>query len=363
MGRVKEEIDFALEFAGRQSDKARGIQEVKQRLDALPSDLSKLGGADVLIFLMESHGLTAFENHAQFQKLHGTLTATEAALGQGGYHVVSSFMESPVYGSGSQYAQASLATGIRIADNFHYRLVLSSSSESLTRYFHQAGYRTAFVIPGTRLPWPEGEFFGFDKTYDRWAFDYGGPVVGWGELPDQYIIDFTGRRELGPGHPPTFIEYALITSHGPWATVPYFFENWDDIGNGSVYGRVRNKQFPGLSWSNLQQAPDAYIETIIYVYRTLTSYLLRYVSDNALIIALGDHQPVVGVSGRNRPWSVPVHVISRRPELLEPFQRRGYVPGLVPNQPLPHTPLWEFLPQFLQDFSIGKLPPAPPSAP
>ena len=45
----------------------------------------------------------------------------------------------------------------------------------------------------------------------------------------------------------------------------------------------------------------------------------------------------------NDPWTVPIHVLSRNPELVERFKRFGYVDGLeLPVHPK-HTP-------FLRDF-------------
>jgi hypothetical protein len=78
---------------------------------------------------------------------------------------------------------------------------------------------------------------------------------------------------------------------------------------------------------------------------------MRYFEDNALIIVLGDHQPNVQTTGENQPWSVPVHVISRNNELIEPFRKRRYSPGLIPTQPPPHRGMETFLCDFLADFS------------
>jgi hypothetical protein len=65
---------------------------------------------------------------------------------------------------------------------------------------------------------------------------------------------------------------------------------------------------------------------------------------------MGDHQPNLQLTGEGEPWSVPVHVISGNPRLLEPFRKRGYTSGLIPAQPLPHAGMETFLPTFLRDF-------------
>jgi len=74
---------------------------------------------------------------------------------------------------------------------------------------------------------------------------------------------------------------------------------------------------------------------------------------------VGDHQPYSGITGRGKPRSVPIHVWSREPALLEPFLRRGYTPGLVPRQSPPHAGLESFWPAFLEDFSPAGAVPSP----
>jgi hypothetical protein len=66
---------------------------------------------------------------------------------------------------------------------------------------------------------------------------------------------------------------------------------------------------------------------------------------------MGDHQPNVQITGPDSTWSVPVHVISRNQQFLEPFENAGYTPGLIPKQPLPHPGMETFLPHFLRAFS------------
>jgi hypothetical protein len=104
-------------------------------------------------------------------------------------------------------------------------------------------------------------------------------------------------------------------------------------------------------WPDLSNASQGYVAAIIYELNVITDFIMRYLDDNALIIILGDHQPNVQITGENQPWSVPVHVISRNNEFMEPFRKRGYSPGLIPTQPPPHRGMETFLYDFLADFS------------
>ena len=53
----------------------------------------------------------------------------------------------------------------------------------------------------------------------------------------------------------------------------------------------------------------------------------------------------------------------RQPALIEPFLDRGYVEGMIPNQPFPHEGMESFLPGFLEDFATAPLPISPTDAP
>ncbi len=59
------------------------------------------------------------------------------------------------------------------------------------------------------------------------------------------------------------------------------------------------------------------------------AWLARQHGD-ALVIILGDHQPPSFIAGEKQPWTVPIHVLSRDPDLLRPFRALGYVDGALP---------------------------------
>ena len=43
---------------------------------------------------------------------------------------------------------------------------------------------------------------------------------------------------------------------------------------------------------------------------------------------IGDHQPAANVTGEGASWDVPVHIISRDPQLLARFVELGFSAGL-----------------------------------
>jgi hypothetical protein len=101
----------------------------------------------------------------------------------------------------------------------------------------------------------------------------------------------------------------------------------------------------------MKNASEAYVTAIKYDFQVLVGFLEHLVAGNAIIIILGDHQPNLKITGENQPWSVPVHVISRNPDFVAPFIKRGYTPGLIPSQPLPHRGIESLLWNLLDDFS------------
>ena len=76
---------------------------------------------------------------------------------------------------------------------------------------------------------------------------------------------------------------------------------------------------------------------------------LRDGFENALVIVAGDHQPPKLVTHDNDSWAVPLHVVSRREELVAPFHKYGLRTGMVPRHP-EELPMEDFLPAFLEAF-------------
>jgi hypothetical protein len=88
----------------------------------------------------------------------------------------------------------------------------------------------------------------------------------------------------------------------------------------------------------------------------MEGFLTNYVKDDSLVIFVGDHQPHQQVTGPdNLTWSVPIHIVSRNPDFVAPFMRRGYIKGMIPDQPLPHVGMERFMEEFLSDFSTEPL--------
>jgi hypothetical protein len=325
------------------------LKKTAQKRSIGSAPLKGLKGANVLLFVVESYGRTVFFRPRYRKAMEITMTAFAKILEQHGFKAVSSCLVSPTYGGSSWLAHATLESGLRVQNNLEDAALLHSSLPPLSTYFRKSGYRTVSVMPGTRYPFPQGAYYDYEQVYYARNFDYRGPTFGWAPMSDQFVLDWVRRREFIKPNRPLFVRYVLISTHAAFNIQPPFVADWDLIGDGSIYNHMPSVHYP-IYWPDLTNAGDAYLRSLDYEFTTLGDYLARYVDPHALILIVGDHQPNLQLTDVNEPWSVPIHVISGDPRLLEPFCKRGYTPGLIPDKPPPHAGMETFLPGFLQDF-------------
>jgi hypothetical protein len=298
------------------------------------SDLAGLGGRDLHLVFVESYGTAALGA----APVRSALASFGAALERGGYHALTHRLLSPTYGGASWLAHATLASGIRVADQLGYRLLLESRRPTLPRRMKDAGYRAIEIVPGIRTAGRDTALWGWDRIWDAAALGYDGPPFGWFRIPDQATLKTVLAAER---EGPLFAQWALVSSHVPFVPVPPHVA-WEDAG---LYRSVDQQ-----TWERVYAAPDwrrldlPYLESLGYVLRTLEDFVAALARDSVLVV-LGDHQPPAFVLP-GADWSVPVHILARDAALLEPFRRLGYVEGLLPGPAAPR-PMEGFLAEFL----------------
>lgn len=348
--RLAIETDFVLHMVGVRDGRWRPLRAASARVEAQPAKLPRLGSADVLLFFVESYGNVAVSEPEVRAGIEPAWRRTERDLAAAGYGIRSSTLTAPVYGGGSWLAHATLAGGARIDNQFDYQLLIGSGFKTMAWAFRRAGYRSVLAAPAVTREWLHEPYFDFEKVYHFSDFDYHGPTFSWATMADQYVVDFIHRREVGARHDrPLFVQYELVSSHGPFDVQPPLFDDWSRLGDGSIYNTVKPVSFPGLLWSEQQLARGAYARSISYDFDVLTQYMTRFLEGRALVIALGDHQPTPELTGRDPSWAVPIHVFSRNPELLAPFERRGYGAGMTPSGD--PQPMESLLFTLFEDFS------------
>jgi hypothetical protein len=349
--RLIEEAAFISKIGDLQHQWASEVQIAARRIPPFQIPLAGLEKSDVYLFIIESYGEALFDHTRHAKEFLPLIQTVEAALDRAGFAMCSRFMESPTTGGESWLAFGTLESGVWTPDQIRYGFLLKSGVQPLAAYFNRAGYRTLSVMPGTILPWPEGQYFQYAETYYAKDLNYRGPPFSWSPMPDQFVINTVHTREIAQRRQPLFIRFMLTSTHAPFNLQPSYLQNWSDIGTGEIYHRLQPITF-SVNWPEMKEAGKAYLASMRYDFTVLQDYLCRFVEGGALIIILGDHQPIPQVTGPGASTLVPVHVISRNHAFLEPFVRMGYTPGMVPGRaPGNERGMQEFLADFLATFS------------
>lgn len=302
---------------------------------ALSSTLSLIGGSDVMVVFIESYGRVAYDNREFFETIAPARAELAAAMHDTGREVASSYVKSPTFGGGSWLSHLSFLSGIDTRDASRAQLLMTQSRRTFGNALAEHGYRRVALMPGLKMDWPEGVFYGFDRIYDDASLDYRGPAFGWWRIPDQYSLAKLDQLELAPRsndpgtRKPLFIVFPTITTHTPFRPTPPYQTDWSRMLSAQPYDDEplahSLSQLP--EWSNL--APS-YQDALRYSLQTLAGYLRTQARDDLIVIVVGDHQPPAMVSGPDAPWDVPVHVITSKPALLDMLKGCGFVSGLIP---------------------------------
>jgi hypothetical protein len=348
--RLLREAAFAARIDQYRGEQAARIEAVQRALAAAPHGLERLGGAPVFLFLIESYGAVVMDEPDHAARMGPVYGAADAALAGHGFTVATGLLLSPTYAGRSWLAHTTLTTGVQATELVTDRLVQQRQPRALASFFHAAGYRTVLVQPANHFRNLPRWLYDFDRVYSGWDFDYRGPSYRWAAMPDQYAIDFVHRQEVAAQRAPLLAMYTLITSHAPWSDLPPFVDDWSRIGDGAVYRTLPTEHFP-ISWINLPDAAEAYDRSVAYDLRVIVDYAIRFVPRDALVIVLGDHQPVADVTRFSASTAVPIHVFSRNPALVAPFRGRGYTPGMRPTRAAAARGMETLLPDLLSDFS------------
>ncbi len=278
------------------------------------------------------------------------LDAFAGEVQDAGYYMVSNRIVSPTFGGGSWLAHGTMSSGLKL-DPFLYRLLLSTDRRTWPEYMKAAGYQTLNIMPGIKAPWPEGAYWGFDRTLVAKDLGYEGPPFGWFGIPDQWTLKVALQQIDAHPHPPLFTQIVLLSSHTPFAPVPPYVADWSDAG---PYKSVRQPEWDKIytdpDWWHLQQP---YLQSVQYDLKTLAGWL-KQLKGQPLVIILGDHQPPGFVSGSVAPHTVPIHILSRDEDLVLPFAKLGYTAGVIPPPENSAVKGMEsFLPDFLRLFASG----------
>ena len=346
--RLYAEAHFFFEYPKLRRSLLERFHRIAENRERSPHGLEALRGRNVSLILIESYGRGALDTPTHQRDIEQALGRLGSRLAERGHAVASAWLGPPTYGGGSWFAHATLTTGVKVWLPLDYDLLLASDVTPLSQFMKRAGYATLNVMPGTTRAWPQADFYAFDRTLYAKDFEYAGPWLSWGRFPDQYVLDHV--RRCCADTRPLYKELKLVSSHVPWRAVPPVLDDWDSIGNGAVYQGAAGTREYTMKWSNLKQAHDPYIASIVYDLDVVGDFVRRFEHEDTLVFILGDHQPVKEASLSDL-WHVPVHVAGPE-DLVARFRAtNGFVPGLRPAATAQPVPMEEFLPLFLQSLS------------
>jgi hypothetical protein len=293
---------------------------------ARPAPLAALGGDDVLLVFLESYGAVTYTRPEFAARLEQPRRALADAIAASGRRVVSSTVTAPTFGGNSWLSHLSLLTGTEIADPDAYARTMQVPGTTLVQDFAAAGYGTVALMPGLRQAWPEGAFYRFDAILGADALDYRGPEFGWWRIPDQYAL--AALERVPRDARPRFVFFPTISSHAPFRPTPPYQPDWERLRHEQPFGTEAAAALAvAPDWTNLG---PAYADTIAYAHEWLAGWLRRSASSNVTVIVLGDHQPPAAVSGPGADWTVPVHVVTRRDDVVQALLAAGFVQELQP---------------------------------
>ena len=287
-----------------------------------------LAGDDVLLVFLESYGSVTLDEPAIAARLADDRARLGQAIARTGFSVASATVVAPTFGGSSWLSHLTLLSGRDVTDPGAYARAMQGDGTTLVGDFAAAGYETIALMPGLRQAWPEGAYYGFDRMLGAAALDYRGPEFGWWRIPDQFAL---ARLDAEPrAGRPRFVFFPTISSHAPFRPTPPYQPDWARLVGPAPFGAEAERAIAEApDWTNL--APG-YGDSIAYALQWLAGYLERHAETALTVVVIGDHQPPAAVSGPGSEWTVPMHVITRRGDVLETLVEAGFAPGLAPTK-------------------------------
>ena len=301
---------------------------------------------------VESYGVSALYDSRYASVIVPRLDELAERMDDAGLHLATGTLVAPIQGGQSWLARESLISGAWLDNQLRYDLLLASGRETLIDDFRRAGHRTVALMPQITLAWPEGDRLGYDQILASRDIDYAGPPLNWVTMPDQFTWSFLQHKIRETDARPLFAELSLISSHAPWTPILPVLDDWDAIGDGSVFAKWADAgERPEDLWRDYDRVREHYARSVDYAIHTMIGYAERYVDDRTLCIVLGDHQPAPLITGDDASRAVPVHVISRDPALVQPFLDWGFEAGALPDPNQPARGMDTFRDWFVRAFS------------
>jgi hypothetical protein len=275
------------------------------------------------LLMVEAYGevLATWDMTPAYREL---MQRVEDRLRAKGFSAASIYSAAPVHGGFSWLSIATVQSGMLIdRPEAHARLTGNPRVPTLASFFHQQGYTTYSLQPGTSEKPGIGvrDWMRHDVFVGSEELAYSGKAWGFGRIPDQYAIS-TFRQKHFPVQPaPRSLFFMTVSTHFPWGDhVPPYFATPEAMAAGEGATSNVDATWPLIAGTNgIGDAYRAsYFRSVEYDWRLLTEFLEADASEDLVVVILGDHQPRLE---SNPPGEVtmntPVHILSRDPAFIE----------------------------------------------
>ena len=309
------------------------------------ADLVRLAGRDVYVIFFESYGAVLLDTPTLRRRAAPAMDRFGAALAAAGFTLRSGKIASPTYGGGSWLAHGTVDSGAWLDSQLRYDLLTSTERTTWPRLMARVGYQTVDAMPGLKEPLQNAGFWGFDRMVGTDQLGYAGPSFGWFGVPDQFSLGAIQALPRDPGRP-LFAQIVLVSSHMPFSPVPPYVEDWTDAGRFASHPEVASELATPPDWQHLE---TPYLDSVAYDLQVLADWIPRAVQGNALVIIMGDHQPPALIGTSSASHDVPIHILSRDPEIVRLLAGPGFSDGAIPTGSA--GTMAELLPDFLDRLS------------
>ncbi len=297
---------------------------------------------DVYLLFFESYGAVIQVLEKEGPEYEDLMTQKNKQLNSNGWSATTAYSRAPIMGGRSWLSFTSVITGIHINNHITYNSLLTThyAYPHLVRFFKENGYHTyrlktmANQAQSTALSYSLADrFYAFDYWYKYGDIPYQGYQYDFfGGMPDQYALNYFADKLWNPNHNPMFFFMINMSSHGPWHHPPPLVKDWQQLD------QIRND--PNGTDRKLEYADEStrYFNSLKYSIDVFIDFVLNKISDQSIVILLGDHQPP-GMTyicyGIIEEPAVPVHIISKDSSLISSFSEYGFMSGMVPDLNVP----------------------------
>jgi len=288
-----------------------------------------LEGRDLITLFVESYGRSWIDHERFRSQARQRLSDVENVVNAAGLSIRSAWVDSPIRGGRSWLAQASYASGLMLTSQARFDRLLSSDRVPLYSLLRNAGWTSVVALPVVSKPWIEGAWYDVDQFLNRDALGYQGKGFGYVTMPDQYTLSAFEDRVRHNNARPVAGMIGLLDSHAPWGPLPLPVP-WGEVGDGSIFDGSNRAGEP-VSWATPAPVRANYSQSLDQLMARLAEYLAIY-ADDALFVILGDHQPASVIAGWAPNAHVPMHIVSRDPELLARLPEASFTSGAIPGE-------------------------------